>query len=121
MFLLHLQISTDCPGTTYGRLFHQLLLERGLLLHRAVLHQIRPLLSRVIKCALFVLHLQISTDCPGTTYGRLFHQLLLERGLLLLGLYRPVQQGGLNFRATITNPRYVRKLACCVTTSIVYS
>jgi hypothetical protein len=51
--------------------------------------------------------LQISTDCPGATYGRLFHQLLLERGLLLLGLYRPVQQGGLNFSAAITNPRYV--------------
>jgi hypothetical protein len=51
--------------------------------------------------------LQISTDCPGTTYGRLFHQLLLEQGLLLLGLYRPVLQDGLRFRATITNPRYV--------------
>jgi hypothetical protein len=60
---------------------------------------------------MLLLPLQISINCPGTTYGRLFHTLLLERGLLLLGLYRPVQQGGLNFRATITNPRYVSKVS----------
>jgi hypothetical protein len=66
------------------------------------------------------MRLQIGTDCAATTtYGRLFHQLLQQRGLLLLGLYRPVLQDGLSFRATITNPRYVSNFAeqysftCC--------
>jgi hypothetical protein len=47
-------------------------------------------------------------DCPpGTLYGRYFHLLLHSRGLLLLGLYRVVQQDGFCFRATLTNPSYV--------------
>ena len=41
------------------------------------------------------------------TYGRYFHILLHTRGLLLLGVHRLVQQDGLSFRATITNPSYV--------------
>lgn len=45
--------------------------------------------------------------CPGTSYGHCFHHLLLQRGLLLLGLYRPVCEGGQSFYAVITNPPYV--------------
>eukprot|EP00775_Hariotina_reticulata_P006539 gene6539-6765_t len=43
---------------------------------------------------------------PGSSYGCYFHHLLLEHDLLLLGLYRQVDQDGLTFRATITNPHY---------------
>lgn len=54
-----------------------------------------------------VVLLQIPVDAaPGSNYGRYFHHLLLKRDLLLLGLYRQVDQDGLTFRATITNPHY---------------
>ena len=52
--------------------------------------------------------LQIPVQCaPGTSYGRYFHSLLHSRGLLVLGVYRRVEQDGVSFRATITNPSYV--------------
>lgn len=62
-----------------------------------------------LLCAwLFLVCLQISVDCPpGTTYGQYFHSLLLGRGLLLLGVHKLVEQEGLSFRATITNPHFV--------------
>lgn len=63
--------------------------------------------------------LQISVGCPpGTMYGHYFHSLLQTRGLLLLGVHRPVEQDGLRFKATITNPPFVScpslsELLCC--------
>lgn len=68
--------------------------------------QSKALLADTVTCRPAVL--QIPVECPpGTTYGRYFHSLLHTRGLLLLGVHRCVQQDGLSFRATITNPSYV--------------
>jgi len=68
----------------------------------------RHISQRVSVACLSTLALQIPVECsPGTTYGRYFHLLLQTRGLLLLGVHRLVQQDGVSFRATITNPSYV--------------
>ena len=40
----------------------------------------------------------------GTTYGRYWHRMLASRGMLVLGLYRPVVQAGRRFYSVITNP-----------------
>jgi hypothetical protein len=55
-------------------------------------------------CVPTLVQLRVSADQEGMMYGALFHQLLATRGVLLLGLYRPVQHQSARFDCVMTNP-----------------
>jgi hypothetical protein len=59
-----------------------------------------------------LVQLRVAADQEGMLYGALFHQLLATRGVLLLGLYRPVQHQSAKFDCVLTNPPQVSVRVC---------
>ncbi len=56
------------------------------------------------RCVCCLLQVHVPDECIGWQYERLWAHMLQHKGMLLLGLYRPVVQQGRCFCAVLTNP-----------------